>query len=77
MPGALIGKKITRPGINEAVRRLFCVHVHNFDNHDVISILLMKEDRCNTSFSKNACYIHISFIIGDENGGKKKLGILL
>ena len=24
---------ITRPGINEAVRRLCCVH--NFDNHDV------------------------------------------
>ena len=29
------------------------------------------ENRCNTSFAKkNACYVHITFIIGDENGCK-------
>ena len=36
----------------------------------LITILLMIEDRCNTSFAKTACYVHISFIIGDENGCK-------
>ena len=29
-----------------------------------------KEDRCKTSFAKNACYVHIEFSIGDENGCK-------
>ena len=40
----------------------------------LITILLMIEDRCNTSFAQNYCYVglHISFIrpigLGDENG---------
>ena len=38
----------------------------------LITILLMIEDRCNTSFAQNTCYVHISFIIGDENGCKTK-----
>ena len=36
----------------------------------LITILLMIEDRCNTSFAKNAWYVHMSFIIWDENGCK-------
>ena len=37
----------------------------------LIMILLMIEDRCNPSFAKKkACYVHIYFIIGDENGCK-------
>ena len=34
----------------------------------LITILLMIEDRCNTSFATTACYVQ--FIIGDENGCK-------
>ena len=45
------------PGINEAVLRLCCVH--NCYNHDINYGLLTIEDRCNTSFAKSACYVHI------------------
>ena len=38
----------------------------------IITILLMIEDRFNTSFAQNTYYVHISFIIGDENGCKTK-----
>ena len=34
------------------------------------TILLMIEDRCNISFANNACYVHISFLICDENACK-------
>ena len=37
----------------------------------LITILLMIEDRCNTSFAqKNTCYVYHLFSIGDENGCK-------
>ena len=36
----------------------------------LITILLMIEDRCNIIFAKKACYVHIKFIIGDENACK-------
>ena len=39
----------------------------------LITILIMIADRCKTSVAKNACYVHISFIIGDENGCKTNL----
>ncbi len=39
----------------------------------LITILLMVEDRCSINFAKNACYVHISFIICDENGYKTNL----
>ena len=38
----------------------------------LITIMLVIEDRCNTSFAQNTCYVHISFIIGDENVCKTK-----
>ena len=35
-----------------------------------ITILLMIEDRRNISCANNACYVHISFLICDENACK-------
>ena len=48
---------VTPPGINEAVLR-FAVYIDAIIMM-LITILLMIEDRCNTSFAKNACYVHI------------------
>ena len=36
----------------------------------LITILLMTEDRRNISCANNACYVHISFLICDENACK-------
>ena len=36
----------------------------------LITILLMIEDRCNIGFANNACYVHRSFLICDENACK-------
>ena len=59
---------VTPQGINEAVPRLN-VYITAIIMM-LITILLMIEDRCNTSFATNDCYVHISFILGDENGCK-------
>ena len=36
----------------------------------LVTILLMIDGRCSISFANNACYVHLSFIICDENGCK-------
>ncbi len=58
----------TRPGIHEAVRQL-CFYITSIIMM-LTTILLMIEDRCNISFANNACYVHISFLICDENACK-------
>ena len=38
-----------------------------FTSTIMMLITILIEDRCSISFAKNVCYVHISFVICDEN----------